>query len=139
MDEKKLKKLRISSDKMDQLQGFEHVVDLLIDENEKKEKEKTEKIRAKHGDSYELYNFLELENNRLNKLDQLFSYKAHNIIHYSQIAKLKKIQQNNLIKEKRKLLEKLLTQKSPYLANLEYFFNQSFKKLRGSTTGQDQE
>lgn len=108
---------RVSSDKMKELDGFEEVFDL-FEGTELKEG----KIDPRSGDdTFELYNFLENENKRLQLLDQLYTSKIKTLKRHPQSAKLCKEQ---AIKK-----QQLLDQLVPYVASHDSAFNEEMERL----------
>lgn len=105
------------------LKGFEEVMDLIDHDRNQSEREKQR--RAKH-DPYELFNFLELENVRLQKLEIFFNDKVQNLTEHPTTEKLCDIQQNQIDQTRHQLWSTLHTDESIYLKNLRHLFNKVF-------------
>lgn len=109
---------RVSSDKMKELDGFEEVFDLFESSTEFKEGP----IDPRSGDdTFELYNFLENENKRLQLLDQLYSSKIKTLKRHPQSAKL--------LKEQELKKQQLLNQLIPLVASHDSAFNEEMERL----------
>lgn len=115
----------MSGNKKDEnnLKGFEEVMDLIDHEINPSEREK--KRRAKH-DPYDLYNFLELENIRLKKLETFFNDKVQNLIEHPTTEHLCDIQQEQIDQTRKQLWSTLHADESIYLKNLRHLFNKVF-------------
>ena len=115
----KKKPLFISDQKKGELAGFEEVLDLVGKDGTQI---RTTKKEAQIED-YEIYDFLEKENARLEKLDQFFTTQMPLIKKYPQTEGLikKEYDETNLIKDE--LITKLQREDSP----LFHFLNQVFK------------
>lgn len=106
------------------LHGFEEAMDLVHSNNSKKSE--LEKRRKDKYDPHELYNFLELENLRLQKLDIFFNDKVQNLVEHPTTEELCDIQQNQIAQTKKQLWSMLHSPKSIYLKNLRMMFNNVF-------------
>lgn len=108
---------RLDADRMKQLDGFEEVFDL-FEGAEFKEGS----IDPRSGDdNFELYNFLENENKRLQLLDQLYSTKIKTLIRHPQ--------SKNLAKEQAQKREQLLNQLVPLVASHDSAFNEEMERV----------
>lgn len=106
-----------------ELKGFEEVLDLINHESPRSEREKQR--RSKH-DPYELYNFLELENQRLQKLEIFFNDKVQNLAEHPTTEELCDIQQNQIDQMRKQLWSILHSPNSIYLKNMRLMFNKVF-------------
>jgi len=104
--------------------GFEEVVDILDfeDENIKKKGGITQ---DKGVDSFHLYSFLDQELNRLNLLDQFFTFKFSNIEDYSPTEKLIQMQSIKLHQAREELTAMILEDDSTFLKRMEFLWNSS--------------
>lgn len=107
----------------DNLKGFEEVMDLAAHESYESERDK--RRRSKH-DPYELYNFLELENTRLQKLETLLNDKVQNLTQHPTTEHLCDIQQDQIDQTRKQLWSSLHSAESIYLKNLKLLFNNVF-------------
>lgn len=105
------------------LSGFEEVMDLI--DHDRKQSEREKHRRAKH-DPYELFNFLELENVRLQKLEIFFNDKVQNLTENATTENLCDIQQNQIDQSRKQLWSTLHADESIYLKNLRLLFNKVF-------------
>lgn len=108
--------------RQDDLKGFEEVSDWIHDNTRRIENEK----RKMRHDPYELYNFLEVENKRLQKLDIFFSDKVSNLVTHSTTEKLCDIQQAQIDQTKSQLWNELHKEESIYLKNCRLLFDKFF-------------
>lgn len=109
------------------LKGFEEVIDLVIEDGERKELERSKKEIEKHGDLHELYNFLENEKSRLSRIDSFFSSKIDNLGGNAQTKSLTKKQFLKIEQLKKTLLPKLVHSESVLQKQLRQIFNSAFK------------
>jgi F0F1-type ATP synthase gamma subunit len=105
------------------LKGFEEVMDWVDYDNPAIDKNKQ---RKKKHDPYDLYNFLELENTRLQKIEIFFNDKVQNLSENPTTKKLCDIQQNQIDQTKKQLWDTLHASNSIYLKNLRLVFNKVF-------------
>lgn len=103
------------------LQGFEEVFDLYEDEKEKK------RSNERYHNPHEILNFLEKENQRLEKIDVFFSDKATNLITHPTTENLCVAQTENIQRIQDDLWHDLKKPNSIYLKNLNLLFNNVFK------------
>jgi predicted methyltransferase len=82
------KKINLSSDKLKELEGFEDVVDLVFGEGSSV----SQVAREKNIEGYEVYSFLDRENQRLEAVDRFFTTKLKTMEFYSQSETLVKKQ-----------------------------------------------
>lgn len=108
---------KISSDRMKELSGFEEVFDL-FEGTEFKEGA----IDPRSGDdTFELYNFLENENTRLQLLDHLYSSKIKILSKHPQSKKL--------IEEQRQKKQLILNQLVPKVSSHDSAFNEEMERI----------
>lgn len=74
----------LPKEKMVEIKGFEEIMDLVLDEQEQVQAEQKKKELEKYNDTYKLYNFLENEVSRLEKLSQFFGTKLNNYKKFNQ-------------------------------------------------------
>lgn len=108
---------RLDADRMKQLDGFEEVFDL-FEGAEFKEGAIDPRIG---DDNFELYNFLENENKRLQLLDQLYSTKIKTLMRHPQ--------SKNLAKEQAQKREQLLNLLVPLVASHDSAFNEEMERV----------
>ncbi len=123
-------KKKLTKQQLQELQGFEDIMDVVIEEKEIQVQEKKRKELEKFNDSFELYNFLEYETLRLKKLDNFFSYKISNIKANPQTIELNKRQEERKNQVKGELANKIIDINSPFHQNLKLIFNSSFTKKK---------
>ncbi|CBW26275.1 hypothetical protein BMS_1412 [Halobacteriovorax marinus SJ] len=121
-----VKKKLISKEKLDEIKGFEEIMDLVIDEHEKLEVEKKQREAEKLNDSYLLYNFLEDEAHRLEKLSKFFGTKINNYKNFNQTSHILKKQDIQRKQIKKDLVEFQMSEYSPLNKHLEKLFNALF-------------
>jgi hypothetical protein len=105
------------------LKGFEEVMDWVDYDGPATDKNKK---RLKKHDPYDLYNFLELENIRLQKIEMFFNDKVQNLSENHTTEKLCDIQQNQIDQTRKQLWGTLHANNSIYLKNLRLLFNKVF-------------
>ncbi|WP_372653098.1 hypothetical protein [Halobacteriovorax sp.] len=121
-----VKKKVISREQQRDMKGFEEIMDLVADDNEKLEIENQKKKSDKVNDSYQLYNFLEDESNRLEKLSQFFGTKISNFEDYNQTEYIKKKQSEQKTLVKSELAKFQSKENSPLNMHLGRLFNSLF-------------
>lgn len=131
-NDKRRGRLRIDKNKAEELRGFEDVIDIILDEEEQKERAQTQKEIERYGDTYELYNYLESERERLEKINQFFSLKVANMQEYSQTAYLLAHQKDVRNRGRKELIEELKRENSLFIKQLNILFSKSFKKYSKS-------
>tara|TARA_R110000868_G_scaffold390856_1_gene660662 strand:- start:3325 stop:3714 length:390 start_codon:yes stop_codon:yes gene_type:complete len=118
---KKVKTL--SSEKMKELDGFDEVFDL-FEGTEFKEGS----IDPRSGDdTFELYNFLENENIRLQLLDHLYCSKIKTMQRYPQSSKLCEEQQRKKLQILSQLVPKVSSHDSAFNEEMERLFNKAYR------------
>ena len=123
MTKSKIKKLH--KEKINELKGFEELIDFDIQEDNKP---KTAKRQIKDDEEYEMYNYLDSERVRLNLVSEVLTNKLENIKNYSQTQYLYAQQKHRRDQIKKKIVESHLSENSIFFKNLEVFFNKIFKK-----------
>ena len=130
---KKLKRYyNVDDSKLDEIEGLESIVDSLVDDEEKKIRKRHNKEVEKYGESYELYNYLEVERKRLGILDDFMSNKIPNMKQHSQTQTLVTKQEECRAKLRKELSERMVSKSSRLMKQMAYIFEKSF-------TGQGQE
>ncbi|PIQ57499.1 MAG: hypothetical protein COW01_00020 [Bdellovibrionales bacterium CG12_big_fil_rev_8_21_14_0_65_38_15] len=124
---------RVPTDKMKELSGFEEVFDLF---------ESTEiregSIDPRSGDdTFQLYNFLENENIRLQKLDQFYSSKVKTLKKHPQSKNLLAEQKQKKEQLLKQLVPKILSHDSAFNEEMERLFNKAFKPVDQTTESDD--
>tara|TARA_R110000868_G_scaffold411568_1_gene705391 strand:- start:3325 stop:3714 length:390 start_codon:yes stop_codon:yes gene_type:complete len=126
---KKVKK--VSSDKMKELDGFEEVFDL-FEGTEFKEGS----IDPRSGDdTFELYNFLENENMRLQLLDHLYSAKIKTLQKYPQSEKLTVEQHKKKFQILSQLVPLVSSHDSAFNEEMERLFNKAYRPAPSTESG----
>lgn len=136
MNDKKFKKLKLDRSKMEELKGFEEVIDIFFEEEEKEERELYKKKISSSNETHELYNFLEDERARLKLLNEIFTTKLRNLKEYPQAKNLALYQKQNMKSLHDEVVNISKEKGSILYQQLELLFNKSFKKY---STGQDRE
>lgn len=121
-----VKKKIISKEKLNDMKGFEEIMDLVVDDNEKLELENKKRNDDKVNDSYQLYNFLEDESNRLEKLSQFFGTKISNFKEFDQTEFIRSKQSEQKKQTKSELAEFQARKESPLNMHLGRLFNSLF-------------
>jgi hypothetical protein len=120
------KKKILSPSKIKDIEGFEEIMDLVLDEEEQIQAEHKKKELEKYNDTYKLYNFLENEVKRLENLSQFFGTKLNNYKKFNQTQYIAK-KQNTICKESKKKLSKEVIHPESHLnKQLESLFNSLF-------------
>lgn len=121
---KRIKK--ITEDKMKELQGFEEVMDLVVDEIEQVESKKSRRDNEKLTESYKISAFLESELNRHKKLDLLYAVKLPSKIKSDNTEALIENLEKSRIQLKHKLVHKYIENDSALNKNIELLFKRAF-------------
>ncbi len=121
-----VKKKIITKEKLDEMKGFEEIMDLVVNEHEKIEIEKKQRESDKINDSYHLYNFLEDEASRLEKLSKFFGTKINNFKNFNQTTHILKKQSQQKALTKSDLAEYEVRTNSPLNIQLGKLFNSLF-------------
>jgi len=121
-----VKKKVISKNQQKDMKGFEEIMDLIIDDNEKLEVENQRRNADKANDSYQLYNFLEDESNRLEKLSQFFGTKINNFKDFNQTDFINQKQTEQKKRIKNDLANLQSNKNSPLNMHLGRLFNSLF-------------
>ena len=117
---------KLTPKQREDLEGFEDVVDIMFDINIDRTSKSSTKDNDTTSDSYELYNFLDTERNRLKKLDHLFGIIVPNIEINSQTIALIELQTQEL-EENRELATNIVNHKdSIFFKNISELFNKAF-------------
>ncbi|WP_127715890.1 hypothetical protein [Halobacteriovorax sp. HLS] len=116
----------LPKDKIDQIKGFEEIMDLVLDEQEQIQAEQKKKELEKYNDTYQLYNFLENEVIRLEKFSQFFGTKLKNYKKFNQTQYIAKKQTIICDEAKEKLVKRMLPSDSHLNKQLESLFNSLF-------------
>ncbi len=114
---KEMKKIR---------EADQDVIDLFLEEQEKKEIDNSHNNFDKDRDNYNLYDFLDLEKKRLELLKNFLSIKIPNMKSHNQIDLLLKKQYDKKVFLKESVMDKLKTKDSSFLAQMKQIFNQTF-------------
>ncbi|OUR97151.1 hypothetical protein A9Q84_12555 [Halobacteriovorax marinus] len=115
-----------SKEKIKEMKGFEEIMDLVIDEEDQVEVEKKRKEIEKYNDTYQLYNFLENENARLEKLALFFGKKLNNYQKFNQTNLILEKQSTKCSDSKSELIKKLVREDSHINNSLSTLFNTLF-------------
>lgn len=116
----------LSSEKIKDIEGFEEIMDLVLDEEEQIQAEHKRKELEKYNDTYKLYNFLENEVSRLEKMSQFFGTKLNNYKKFNQTRYISRKQETICSEAKKKLLKKIILNDSHLNKQLEILFNSLF-------------
>jgi tRNA uridine 5-carbamoylmethylation protein Kti12 len=116
------KKISLSKKQMNDLQGFEEIVDLVTGE-------KTELIQPRRNDNedYELFNYLEKEIKRLEKIDHYFRHSLEVVNRHSQTKALLDHELTDLDRVKQAFINEVTSDKSQFLANMDAMFTSVFR------------
>lgn len=107
---------------MKNLQGFEEVAELFIDEDGQKIKPRKSQV-----EDYEVFNFLEKELKRLTKIDHFFRDQYHIIKQYSQTKTLIYEEQVELDRTKSEFVMKISEEDSYFMDNMNHMFMSVFR------------
>lgn len=110
----------------EKISGFEQLLEQYLNEEDKKENERLKNNSKSENYNYDLIDYLEVENNRLSKIENFFTKKIPIKINFSQDEKLLLIQKEKKHKLKEKILDHLLTFDSPLMLNASQMFNSHF-------------
>ena len=116
----------ISKEKFKDIEGFEEIMDLVLDEEEQLQVEQKRKELEKYNDTYKLYNFLENEVKRLEKVSQFFGTKLKNYKEFNQTKHIAKKQETICSETKKDLLSHVVVKDSHLNKRLETLFNSLF-------------
>ena len=108
------------------LKGFEEVFDDYLKDEEKRSMERWEKEKEKKGDQYELANFLEMEEKRIQHVETFLTKKVAQQKKFSQAEKLLRNQNERRQQILLKILPELLESNSKFKQNLSQLFNAHF-------------
>ncbi len=103
-----MKKILVEQEKKKELTGFEGIYglinDKIVDAGELKSKITNDKL----ADNYDLYDFLEIEFKRLQKINEILTKKLDNFKNYPQTETLINLQKEQILSHKQKLIELLV-------------------------------
>jgi hypothetical protein len=116
------KKVLLRPSKRKELEGFEEVLDLVYG----KDTQVVARSRRDLTEDYQIYDFLEKENHRLQKLDRLYSDILKTEQRFSQIEKLLIEQEENLAVSRDTLSKVLNDKNSPMNSQLQKIFDTAF-------------
>jgi hypothetical protein len=116
----------LSKEKMDEIKGFEDIMDLVLDEQEQVQAEHKKKELEKYNDTYKLYNFLENEVRRLEKLSQFFGTKLKNYKKFNQTKYISTKQEKICDETKSDLAKRLTPSNSHFNKQLQSLFDSLF-------------
>ena len=121
------KKLKIPQHKKKELEGFEDLVDGFLEEQEEAAI-KNQLADKKDYDSFKSYNFLELERDRVQKLNSMISKKIPNVIEHDISADLieKFTTYNHQLKNE--IITDIKKFDSTFTKNIRLQYNKAFKK-----------
>ena len=100
MIKKKVQK-RVTEKQIQELKGFEDLIDESLEELEERDKKARKKDTEKYGEGHEIYNFLEKETDRLGAIDRFFGDQIPNKMKHPQIDVLitKQLKRRDLLRE----------------------------------------
>lgn len=127
MAKKEKKALKLPKKKMDEMLGFEEVIDGFITEQEKKKSDQNNKDFEKGHDNYSIYDFLELEKARLGSLESFFRVKLPNMKAHNQLDCIMEKQQEKLFLLREDVVKRIKTKNSSFMTQMKGLFDQSFK------------
>jgi|GEM_PF-2368716 len=116
--------LKIPSDKLKDIKGFEEMLDIMDDDDIKKMTKRGNEERR--SDPNDLSEFLSTEEERLKKLDQFFKQKIQNITKPELVASLIATQKKELDRTKAELLIQVTPLDSVPNMYLSKLFNSAF-------------
>ncbi|MGB0453379.1 MAG: hypothetical protein ACPGJV_06660 [Bacteriovoracaceae bacterium] len=125
MSKKKVDTSKFNKETRKKLHGFEDVVELLLEENEigaKGDKISKEKV----ADTFELYEFLQAEERRLDFITELLSRKLNNLKKHSQTELLIKTQRGKLETQRQKLIDSCQGKKSKFQISMQKMYQRLF-------------
>lgn len=102
-------------------------IDLVIDDEDLHFEDDKRDSKRPNKEGHELYNFLENEKNRLEKIDDLFSIKTHNAETYPQLKSLLLHQEKQLKKYKEELIQEMFRESSIPLEKIDRFLKKNFR------------
>lgn len=109
-----------------ELRGFEEVFDL-IDEGQKHGQREKDRINDRSSDPYALYDFLDRENNRLERLDMMTREKIDHYVASPLVHELIERQRKDRDSSKQEIIKILKGPKSPLSKNISLLFDKTFK------------
>lgn len=114
------------------MDGFEDAADLALTQGKSQ--------RERKIDNFDLFNFLEYEYDRLEKLATFFTHKLENLKKYPQTEKLIERQRSLRDKLKLEVIERISSTSSIFTQHLEQIFDKSFSNgASGSDQGEEQD
>lgn len=119
------KKIKIPGNKKRDLEGFEELLDEIINEGDLAYKSKLQE--NKQFDNYKLFNFLELEKSRALKLKEMVTKKIPNVIEYNQSAEVMERLTYHNIEVKESIVKEIRHFDSVFHKNIRELFNNAFK------------
>ncbi len=118
------KKYKIPEHKKDQLKGFEEFLDDIIDQGDLAY---SSKLQGEKIDTFALYNFLEIEKVRVQKLKLMLSRKIPNTIAHNQSSEvIEKLVRNNT-ELKDEIIQHSKSFDSNFFSHLNDIYNDSYK------------
>ena len=108
------------------IEGFEEVIEMWGGDVEKAKKRARSSKDDTLNEAHLLYNFLEIEQNRLNIIDQFLTTKLDNMVKFNQCKNLTKIQNEKIFLVREELKKKLGQPNSPLNSNLGRIFDTLF-------------
>ncbi|MDC1174802.1 hypothetical protein OAT67_05385 [Bacteriovoracaceae bacterium] len=117
-----VKKVVLPPKKKKDLEGFEEAIDLITGEKTTTVEQKKDQL-----EDYQIYDYLLKENERLKKVDDLFSTKLKILEKYDQIETLIKEQQDSMAMCREELIATLNVKNSNYMLSMDEFFRKVVK------------
>ncbi len=108
------------------LKGFEDVFDDYLKNEEKRKIERWEQEREKKGDQYELANFLEIEEKRIEAVETFLTKKVSQQLNFSQADKIANIQLERKKQLLLKIIPEIMSDESNLKKNLSAMYNAHF-------------
>lgn len=116
-----VKKVKVPPHKAKELEGFEEAMDLVTGE------ETILDAKKEQIEDYQIYDYLLKENDRLKKLDDLFSTKLKIMEKYDQIDSLIEQQNEAMSMAREEVISFLTVKNSPYQINMDQLFKKIVK------------
>lgn len=120
------KKLNIPANKREELKGFEDLMEGFLEENEERAM-KNNLANDKNYDSYKVYNHLELERERVQKLSNMVSRKIPNVIEHNQSKEIIEKFATYNFNLREEIIEELKKFDSGFNKNIRLLFNKAFR------------
>ena len=119
--------LKIPKKKINDLKGFEDVIDVFLSEQELKDTDNSNISFEKGHDNYSLYDFLDLERKRLNEVEKFLSIKIPNMNIHNQTTILLKNQDEKRFFMREDIVNRIKADNSSFITQVRQIFDLAFK------------